>query len=163
MEFSVTPAYEPGIYRAKLVSIEAGTRNNFDTGEPEACREWTFKLLEEGFEGGEVQARTSMAFGPRSNARKWIEALLGGRKLQAGDKTTSDELAGREVDIVLETTESGYSKVAEVHPVRRKGRATEQSEFAAAREAVKGTQQPVAAGARGDDLTREEIDEIAFD
>lgn len=162
MEFSVTPTYKPGVYRAKLVNVEMGRRNNFETGAEEDCREWTFELVEPGFEGGQLKGRTSMAFGPNSNTRKWVEALLGGRKMQTGDKTTAEALKGSEVDLSVESTDSGYSKIVAVHPAREKGRTEEQSEFEAARHAIAGTKQPVGVAADADAANEDEWGEIPF-
>ncbi len=121
---------EPGAYRARLQGIEEADGSNFETGEPEKYRRWTFEILEEGFEGTELFASSTMAFGPRSKARKWVEALLG-RKVEGGQKIGLEDLQGLEVDlgVVLKETDRGsFGKIDSVNPVRKKSRAAEQTE-----------------------------------
>jgi len=121
---------EPGVYRAKLKTIEEAERSNYDTGEPEACRDWTFEVVEEGFEGTSLKGRTSMAFGPRSKAREWVEGLLA-RKI-AGEKLGLDDLLGKECDLSIvhrETDRGTFANISSVNPVRQKSRKAERAEF----------------------------------
>lgn len=121
---------EPGAYRARLRGIEEADGSNFETGDPEKYRRWTFEILEEGFEGTELLASSTMAFGPRSKARRWVEALLG-RKVESGEKIGLEDLQGLEVDlgVVLKETDRGsFAKIDSVNPVRKKRRAADQAE-----------------------------------
>lgn len=123
-------SWEPGAYRARLKGIEEADGSNFETGEPEKYRRWTFEIREEGFEGTELSASSTMAFGPLSKARRWVEALLG-RKVERGEKIGLADLQGLEVDlgVVLKETDRGsFAKIDSVNPVRKKSRAAEQVE-----------------------------------
>lgn len=131
---------EPGVYRAKLKNIEEAERANFDTGEPEACRDWTFGVIEEGHEGTTLKGRTSMSFGPKSKAREWVEGLLG-RKIEVGEKLGLEDLLGKECDLSVvhkETDRGTFANINSVNPVRKKSRATERAEAAQIRDARDG-------------------------
>jgi hypothetical protein len=131
MPFEATEVVlEPGVYRAKLQKIEENERPNFDTGEPEPCRDWTFEVVEEGFEGQTLRGRTSMSFGPRSKAREWVSGLLG-RKIEQGDRIEEDDLIGKECDLSIvhkETDRGTFANINSVNPVRKKPRAQERAE-----------------------------------
>jgi hypothetical protein len=121
---------DPGVYRAKLKTIEEAERSNFDTGEPESCRDWMFEVVEEGFEGTSLKGRTSMSFAPRSKAREWVEGLLA-RKISTGEKLGLEELLGKECDlsIVHKDTDRGtFANISSVNPVRKKSRQAERTE-----------------------------------
>lgn len=151
-------AVEPGAYRARLLDIEITEGKNFDTGEPEDQRKWTFGLLEEGFEGQTLVAYSSMSFGPKSKARKWVEGLLG-RKIEAGDKVDLPELKQAECDLGVvnkETDRGSFAKIETVMPVRKKARGTEQAESKQMRD-VRDGRAPVT-----NTPNDEEFDEIPF-
>jgi hypothetical protein len=149
---------EPGVYRAKLKTILETTRQNFDDPTiEEPCYDWTFTVVEEGFEGTELRGRTSDSFGPRSKAREWVTGLVG-RKIEAGDKFELDDLVGKECDlsIVHKETERGtFANIQSVNPVR-KNRAQDKEEAQKARDALQGKGNPKDA-----ELPEEPGDEVA--
>lgn len=151
---------EPGVYRAKLKTIEEAERANFDTGQPEPCRDWTFEVVEEGFEGQTLKGRTSMAFGPRSKAREWVLGLLG-RKIEQGEKIDLPDLVDRECDLSIvhnETDRGTFANINSVNPVRKKSRKTEQAEAKRVAD-VRDGRVPVEPL---DPATEEELDEAPF-
>lgn len=144
---------EPGAYRAQLKKVEEAEGSNFDTGEPEKYRRWTFEIVEEGYEGTELLASSTMAFGPQSKARGWVEALVG-RKIERGEKISKDELIGKEVDlgILLKETDRGtFPRVNSVNPVRKKSRSTEQAETKKVKD-VRDGRAPVDGGDNDEDF-----------
>lgn len=121
---------EPGAYRGKLTDIVEAKRNNFDTGEPEACYDWVFEVVEEGYEGASLKKRNSTSFGPRSKNRAFAEALLG-RKIEQGEKLDKRDLVGKECDLAVshnETDRGTFVNIDNVVPVRKKKRSVEQAE-----------------------------------
>lgn len=149
---------EPGAYRAQLKKVEVADGKNYDTGEPEDYRRWTFEITEEGYEGTELLASSSMAFGPQAKARQWVEALVG-RKIERGEKIAEDELVGREVDLGIqlkETDRGTFPRVDSVHPVRKKSRKTEQAETKKVKD-VRDGRAPV-----DDSVNDDELESIPF-
>lgn len=151
---------EPGAYRAKLVSVEEADGTNFETGEPEPFRRWTFEITEEGYEGQEIFGSSSMAFGPRAKARSWVEALVG-RKLERGEKVSEEELVGKECDLGIEMKETDrgtFPRINSVHPVRKKSRAEERNETKLVKD-VKDGRQPVK---EADPASEDDFESIPF-
>lgn len=145
---------EPGAYRAKLTKIEERDGTNYETGDPEVFRSWVFEITEEGYEKQEIFGNSTMAFGPKSKAREWVEALMG-RKLESGEKFEYEDLYGKEVDlgIVLKDTDRGtFPRINAINPVRKKSRATEKAE-------AKGKQAPPS---KLDAATADDLDSIPF-
>lgn len=152
---------EPGAYRAKLVSVEEADGTNYKTGEPEKYRRWTFELVEEGYEGQQIYDNSTMAFGPAAKAREWVEALLGGRKLERGETIGEEELIGRECDLGIEMKETDrgtFPRINSVHPVRKKSRAEERSETKLVKD-VKDGRQPVK---EADPASEDDFESIPF-
>lgn len=81
---------------------------------------WTF-----GIEGSEetVDGTSSLATGPRSKARPWIDALLGrataSEMMKAGG-IRKTALIGRECTVLVSINDNGYPKVANVLPPQRR-------------------------------------------
>lgn len=149
---------EPGVYRATLKSIVEAERSNFNTGEPEACFDWTYEVQEEGYEGQTLRGRTSTSFGPSSKARAWVEGLLG-RKIEAGEKLDAPDLIGKPCDLSVkhkETERGTFANIESVNPVRKKSRKVEQMESKQARDALEG-RQPVP-----DSPNDKDIEDIPF-
>lgn len=131
---------EPGGYRAKLKNIVQAERKNFDTGEPEACRDWTFEVIEEGFEGTELRGRTSMSFGPRSKAREWVQGVIG-RKVETGEKLGLTDLVGKECDLSIvhnDTDRGTFANISSVNPVRKGSRKATTDDASKIRDALGG-------------------------
>lgn len=148
----------PGVYRAKLTKIELAERANFETGEPEACRDWTFAILEEGHEGTSLRGRTSMSFGPSSKARAWVEGLLG-RRVEKGEGLELEDVAGRECDLSIshrETDRGTFANIVSVNPVRKKSRKNELAEVEAMKNGRNGKATAAVAEAE------EDLDSIPF-
>lgn len=113
---------EPGLYRAKLKNIEEAERKNFDTGEPEACHDWVFEIVEEGYEGQTLKKRNSVSFGPRSNNRAFAQALLR-KRIEPGDRIDKPDLIGKECMINVEHNETDrgtFANIDSVMPIRQK-------------------------------------------
>ena len=141
MMFEATEVvFDPGAYRAKLKAIEETERSNYDTGEPEPCRDWTFEILEEGYAGQTLKGRTSMSFGTRSKARAWVEGLMA-RRIEAGEKLGLNDLLGKECDLSIvnnDTDRGTFANITSVNPVRKKSRKAEQAEANAIKDARDG-------------------------
>lgn len=153
-------ALEPGAYRARLVNVEEADGKNYDTGEPEPYRRWTFEIIEEGFEGTELVASSSMSFGPNSKARKWVEALLK-RKVESGEKLGLEDLQGLETDLgvtMRETDRGTFAKVDSVNPVRKTSRSADKEESKQLRD-VRDGRAPVP---EAEPETEAEFDEVPF-
>ena len=132
MEATDAVEYEPGIYRAKVKDIVEQESPFLDdnTGEKKWQYVWTFELLEDGYEGQTLRGWSSTAFGPRAKARAWAEHLLG-RKIVAGEKVSTDDLIGKECDLMLtlkETDRGSFANVDSVNPVRKKKAKAESKE-----------------------------------
>lgn len=90
-----------------------------ETGKAKAII-WTF-----GIEGSEetVDGTSSLATGPRSKARPWIDALLGkataSEMMKAGG-IRKTALIGRECTVLIAINDNGYPKVANVLPPQRR-------------------------------------------
>lgn len=125
-----TPAYEPGVYTAKLKELETAESSIVDekTGQKGLYMKWTFELLDDEYTGQTLRANSSMNFGPSAKARKWAEGLLG-RKIESGESIEEDDLLGKRADLMVtlkETDRGTFAQVESVNPVRKKRTAQEQ-------------------------------------
>jgi len=165
MMFEATEVvFDPGAYRAKLKAIEETERPNFDTGDPEPCRDWTFEILEEGYEGQTLKGRTSMSFGPRSKARAWVEGLMA-RRIETGEKLGLNDLLGKECDLSIvnnDTDRGTFANITSVNPVRKKSRKAEQAEANAISIARDGKASAPAKPDVPDPALEEDFDDIPF-
>jgi hypothetical protein len=96
MRFTVTPtapAVKPGVYDAILTQVEERTSENG----PYLL--WHFELANGG---GTLKRPTSTKFGPQSNARQIVEALLG-EPLAVGQVIEVEDLLGRPCRLVVGT------------------------------------------------------------
>lgn len=114
---------EPGVYRGNLKDIEPNTRPQYENPtETEPCFDWTFEVTEPGYEGQTLKSRTSASFGPRSKARAWVQALMGGRKIESGMAFEKADIVGKEVmlSIVHKETDRGtFANISDLIPVRQ--------------------------------------------
>jgi hypothetical protein len=119
MTFSITvsagaPAtdIEPGTYVAVLSAIDGPKtiipRGGPNPGQPTDILEWTFATDE-----AEVQGITSAKYGPNSKTVKWLTAILGTAPA-VGQTLTAEQLIGREVQIVVAISDSGWPKVTDL-------------------------------------------------
>lgn len=93
----VPPSHQPlkpGVYEAVLTGVEERTGQNGD------YLQWSFEIA--GTHGQVVKRPTSTSFGPQSNARKFVEAVLG-RPLEVGEVIEADDLVGHACQVVIET------------------------------------------------------------
>lgn len=94
--FVVPPSHsllKPGVYKAILTGVEE------KTGPNGAYLAWLFEVA--GANGQVLKRPTSTNFGSQANARKFAEALLG-RSLEVGESVESDDLVGRECQVIIE-------------------------------------------------------------
>lgn len=153
---------EPGLYHARLKNIEEAERKNFDTGEPEACHDWVFEVLEDGYEDQTLKKRNSVSFGPRSNNRAYAQALLR-RKIEPGEKIEKRDLIGKECMINVEHNETDrgtFANIASVMPIRKKGDNTAEQAEQIRQNLGKGS--GVTPAANGDAANDEDIEDIPF-
>lgn len=149
---------EPGVYRAKLKTVEESTWLGYNSGQEEPCIRWVFEITEEGSEDQSIDAKSSTAFGPNSKARAWSEALLA-RKIEAGEKLDPPDLLGKECDLsvkLVEKERGTYANIESVNPVRKKSRKAEKEQSKQVRDVIQG-RQPVA-----DSPNDEDIEDIPF-
>ena len=99
-----------GQYSGTLTGTEVVPEGGFDG---KGFRKWHF-LLDVAGEMTPFTAVTSFATGPRSNSRKWLEALLR-RPLVVGEKL--DDPVGQKVTVTIVRNEKGYGKIGELQPV----------------------------------------------
>lgn len=150
---------EEGVYVAQLKDIRPNTRKKYNKpDETEDCYDWTFGVVEEGYEGVEVYGRTSTNFGPSSNARTWVQALLG-RKVEQGEELDLPDLKGKECMLSIyhnETDRGTFANINSVNPVRRGSRKTTADEASKIRNALGGKSPDPELG------NDEEMNEIPF-
>jgi hypothetical protein len=99
-----------GVYSATLEGTEIQKDGGFDG---KGYRKWHF-LIDVNGELTPWTALTSFHTGPRSNTRKWLEALLR-RPLVIGEKI--DDPVGQKVTVVIGRNDNGYAKINELQPL----------------------------------------------
>jgi hypothetical protein len=100
-EATETPVLPAGIYRAKLSKIEQRQSKQASTFSGDGTYlSWQFEVTQDGHDGELVYANSSTNFGPKANARKWAEGILG-RKLAAGETVREEALVGIECQLGL--------------------------------------------------------------
>lgn len=85
---------KPGLYDAELAAVDER-----EDGSGRRYLVWVFTVTA-GPKSVTVRRPTSMAFGPKSVARGFVEAALG-RKLQAGETVDTETLIGLPVKVVI--------------------------------------------------------------
>ena len=108
-------------YPAKLVGLTMKELpSSFSESGKAKAIIWTFSIddSEETVDG-----TSSLATGPRSKARPWIDALLGrataSEMMKAGG-VRKDALVGKECTVLIAINDNGYPKVANVLPPQRR-------------------------------------------
>jgi hypothetical protein len=98
----------PGTYAAEFVGVEAQEANEYGAG-----LKWTWRIIS-GPHAGATATRITGPAPTRANACGKILAGLLGRPLAEGEDVDTTALKGRRYFIVVEATEKGGSKVANV-------------------------------------------------
>lgn len=111
-----------GVYPATLMGIEEreGQDSQF-AGQSNGQRmylRWTFQVYHTD-DGAEMTANSSLAFGPKAKARKWMEALLG-RKLAVGEEVDPAEICPADCQVIVKKeVDSGFSRIEDVLGARK--------------------------------------------
>lgn len=119
---------DDGVYDATLLSIEetAATPNSPNKN---PWFKWLFQVYDSD-EGQEMSAASSMAFGSKTKARKWVEALLG-KKLELGEEIETDTLCPKDCQVVVKNNpDSGFARIEDVLGQRRQRSASTRPSFA---------------------------------
>lgn len=122
----VIPAVNPGLYLARFDSIES---QNNETGN---FWLWTFTLdvpgasiFDKAQYGNEdalipLTSTSSPRITPRTKAAKWLEGL--GQKIEVGAEVDFDKLIGSVCQVLVITSDGGYSRIDSVLPAPPKGK-----------------------------------------
>lgn len=108
---------EDGVYPATLMGLEeqAATQGKEDWG-PQL--KWTFQVYDSE-DGQEIPAWSSMRFGPKAKARKWLQAILG-RQFQDGEEIEVDTVCPVDCQVIIKKEpESGFSRIMDVLAARK--------------------------------------------
>jgi hypothetical protein len=112
MIFQTQKAVPDGAYPASVLSIEQQAPSDHSPTENPYLR-WTFKLSVDG-EMSQLVKNTSLNFGPRSNARRLVESLLG-RAMKPGETINMADYLPMDCQVVVKIDpESGYSRIVDV-------------------------------------------------
>jgi len=79
---------------------------------------WIFHVYDSDA-GQELAAGSSLNFGPTAKTRQWIEALLA-RKLEVGEAIDPETLCPKDCQVVVKHDESGFVRITDVLPVRKR-------------------------------------------
>jgi hypothetical protein len=95
---------EPGIYPARLVSVDEKDSKDGDT-----FRVWTFKA-KVGNDVIEITGASSLSNATNSKAYAWITAILG-RELNVNESVTLDDLKSKTVNLIVKKDANGFGKI----------------------------------------------------
>ena len=126
MEFKAPDVIADGVYRAKLLSIEQREPGENSTTQKPYLR-WNFEVYtDEDPDGVDLVKNTSQSFGPKSNARKFVQALLG-KPIQPGEKVKITDHLPLDCQVTVEIDhESGYNRITNVMGAQKgKGKKTD--------------------------------------
>ena len=103
---------EDGVYPANLLGIDEAQT---DGDEIKHYARWQFEVFSDLYpDGARLSANSSLAFGPKSKARKWFSAALG-RAIEAGECITPDALLPLACRVLVKTDEAtGFVRVEDV-------------------------------------------------
>ena len=87
---------------------------------------WLFQVYDSE-QGQEMSAGSSIRFGPKAKTRQWIEALLQ-RKLEVGEEIDPEGLCPKDCQVVVKHDETGFVRITDVLPVRKRPVPTRQRE-----------------------------------
>lgn len=128
--FTATDNMTPeGLYLMSVKEIGEPELQDGPYGTSERIR-WIFSIEEvlddqsedqnaEDYVGEEFWSWTSTAFGPNSNARKWVQALLG-RQIENGEQISISEVVGKQAKITVGRNDNGNQKLVNIAPARVK-------------------------------------------
>jgi hypothetical protein len=102
---------EDGVYDARLVKITEATAE----GKEDQYARWEFLVTTAAYpDGVMLTATSSLRFGPKAKARKWLEAALG-RQMGSGERVDPEKVLPLACRIIVKNdTESGYLRVTDV-------------------------------------------------
>ena len=136
MEFKAPTLIPDGVYNAKLLSIEQREPGENGVSQKPYLR-WTFKVFtDEDPEGVNQVKNTSLSFGPKSNARKFLQSLLG-KPIQPGERIKIMDHLPLDCQVAIEIDhESGYNRITNVMGAKKRqnGKAEEGEVLASATE-----------------------------
>lgn len=106
-----------GVYPATLLRIEE-VENPESQFEQKTYLRWTFHVYHTE-DGAEMTANSSLAFGPKAKARKWMEAVLG-RKLAVGEEIDPDTICPADCQIIAKKdAETNFTRIEDVLGARK--------------------------------------------
>lgn len=106
-----------GVYPATLMSIEeqAASEGHEDWG-PQL--KWIFHVYDTD-EGQEIPTWSSMRFGPKAKARKWLQTIAG-KQFAPGEEVEPATLCPADCQVIIKKDpESGFSKIMDVLAARK--------------------------------------------
>jgi hypothetical protein len=120
-----------GLYPAQLLSIEEQEPSENSPHQNPYAR-WTFRAhTDDAPDGVELIANSSLAFGPKSKARGWMQAALG-RVIEPGEEIDPAAVCPLECQVLVKNDpESGFSRIEDVlqakntKPVSQEGEGVE--------------------------------------
>jgi hypothetical protein len=109
--FTAPPPIPTGTFPFVLTNIERVVLDTAE-GQKELTR-WTGSVdIGDGGDLMQIDALSSLAFGPRSKARRWATVLLG----KDQSTVTKDELVGKHCLAVLTEDDNGFTRLADLIP-----------------------------------------------
>ncbi len=126
MDFTAPDVIPDGVYDAKLLSIEQREPGENSTTQKPYLR-WTFAVFtEDEPDGVELVKNTSKSFGQKSNARKYVQSLLG-KPIQPKETIKMSDHVPLDCQVAVEIDhESGYNRITNVMGAKKgKGKKTD--------------------------------------
>jgi hypothetical protein len=109
---------DDGVYDATLLDIEV-RQATANSPNKDPFLMWTFHVYDTE-EGQEMKQSTSSAFTPKTNARKWAEALIG-RKYEVGEECDTDTLCPKDCQVLVSNdNDKGFAKIINVLAAKKR-------------------------------------------
>jgi len=120
MEFKAPNTVSDGVYDAKLKIIEKRDPGEMSLTQNPYFR-WIFEVYTKDEPGGiELVKNTSMNFGPKSHARKYVQSLLG-KPIQPGETVRMSDYLPMACQVVVKIDpESAYSRIVDIMGAKKR-------------------------------------------
>lgn len=111
-----------GVYPATLLGV-AERENRDSKFDQKSYLQWKFCVYEDDGLDHEMTANSSLAFGQKAKARKWIETIVG-RRLTDGEEVDLDEICPIDCQVAIKKDlDSGFCRIEDVLGPKKKGKA----------------------------------------
>ena len=109
-----------GLYNAKLLSIEQREPGENGVSKKPYLR-WNFEVYTDDDPSGvDLVKNTSLSFGPKSNARKFVQSLFG-KPIQPGETVKITDHLPLDCQVAIEIDhESGYNRIVNVMGAKKR-------------------------------------------